>query len=326
MFLLVIGLFLIIAAILGTLYAYRTAFYSHPQKRAKSTDALNGPQYQAVAENIHRMSSIMERIPYEPVAIRSYDGLHLYGRYYHVSDNAPLEILFHGYRSHPYRDCSGGHALSRKMGFNALVVDQRAHGASDGSTISFGILERKDLFLWVNWANQRFGNQIPIILSGLSMGGATVLMSADQPLPDNVCCIIADSPYSSPLEIIEKVAKDQHLPPKICRPFLLLAARFIGKFSLTETTAAKAVSKTRLPILLIHGEDDHFVPCEMSRTIATKGSNHIQLETFPDAGHGLCYMVDPKRYEYVVYHFLNKIPQISKAILPSFRNQLFQEN
>ena len=314
MFLLVIGLFLIIAAILGTLYAYRTAFYSHPQKRAKSTDALIGPQYQVVAENIHRMSSIMERIPYEPVAIRSYDGLHLYGRYYHVSDNAPLEILFHGYRSHPYRDCSGGHALSRKLKLNTLVVDQRSHGASDGQTISFGVKERKDCLAWSNYAAQRFGKEVPLILSGLSMGAATVLMASELDLPKSVACIIADSPYSSPKAIIEKVCADKGYPVGLCRPFLWLGALIFGGFRLDSCTAEDAVRHAKVPILLLHGEDDRLVPCDMSLQIAANCASRVEVATFPDAGHGLCYLTDPLRYEYVITNFLHSIPELKPLL------------
>lgn len=308
----------------GSYYAYRRAFYS-PASHPEPGDALEGEQYEASGEHIRRITGIMARIPYESVRIQSVDGLTLFGRYYHVSDGAPLEILFHGYRSHPFRDCAGGHALSRKMGFNALVVDQRAHGDSEGKTISFGILERLDAMEWIKWANERFGSNTPIILSGLSMGAATVLMTADQALPDNVACILADSPYSNPLDIIEKVAGDQHLPAKLCRPFILLGARIFGGFSITETSAEKAVRSSKVPLLLIHGEDDRFVPCEMSRQIAKNAGCSAHLETFPGAGHGLSYIVDPLRYEKTVFHFLKQIPSLASAIREEYIQQLFAE-
>lgn len=314
-----------LTGILGfSYYAYRKAFYA-PTQRPTEPKPLVGAQYEASEQYIQRISQIMEKIPFEPVSITSGDGIKLYGRYYHVADGAPLEILFHGYRSFPFRDCAGGHALSRKMGFNALVVDQRAHGKSAGNTITFGIMERLDALEWVLWACDRFGHQTPIILSGLSMGAATVLMTADLDLPDNVCCIIADSPYSSPCAIIEKVAKDQHLPPLLCRPFIRLGARLFGGFDLCQASAEKAVSKTGIPILLIHGEADGFVPCEMSFRILDACTGPAQLQTFPGADHALSYITDPVRYERVVYEFLRKIPILEKAISPDFIRQLFPE-
>ena len=159
----------------AALYSYYVAFYSPKTRRSSIDDPMTGSQYEMFSEHIYRISHIMERLPYEPVTIQSFDKCALYGRYYHVKDGAPVEVLFHGYRSCAFRDCSGGHALSRKMGFNALVVDQRAHGNSGGTTITFGINESKDCICWINYVNDRFGTNTPIILSGLSMGAATVL-------------------------------------------------------------------------------------------------------------------------------------------------------
>lgn len=304
-------------------YTYHTAFYSPKSKRSSIDDPLEGPQYEVFQEHISRISHIMERIPFEAVTITSFDGCQLYGRYYHVKDDAPLEILFHGYRSCAFRDCSGGHALSRKMEFNSLVVDQRAHGNSGGTTISFGIKEHKDCLCWIQYVNDRFGTETPIILSGLSMGAATVLMAASLKLPDNVSCILADSPYSAPSAIIEKVCSDLHYPVALCRPFIHLGAWLWGHFRLNDCTAKEAVRKATVPILLIHGEDDRLVPCSMSYEIAECCASNAVVATFPDAGHGLCYMTDPLRYELVVYTFLTQIPGIAEKISDSFKQQYF---
>lgn len=313
---------LIALTLLISHYTYRIAFYSPQTHRATADDPMKGEQYEAVADNISRISHIMEKIPFEPVTIQSFDGTKLFGRYYHVKDGAPLEILFHGYRSCAYRDCSGGHALSRKMGFNALVVDQRAHGQSEGITITFGIKERKDCLCWIEYANSRFGTQTPVLLSGLSMGAATVLMASGLELPGNVACIVADSPYSAPIAIIEKVCKDMHYPVALCRPFIRLGARIYGSFNLDACNAKEAVSHAKVPILLIHGEADHFVPCEMSGEIAACCASPVTVHTFPDAGHGLSYMVDPVRYERVIYEFLCTIPALSGRISEDFIRQL----
>ena len=320
-FLLLVLVLLLISA--GAWYAYSLCFYSPTSHRITPEEPLKGEQYDAVSAHIFRMSHIMEKIPFEEVSIMSHDGLKLYGRYYHVKDGAPIELLFHGFRIHPFRDCSGGHALSRKMGFNALVVDQRAHGASEGKTIAFGIQERHDVCGWLRYCVNRFGESVPMILSGLSMGAATVLMASDEELPPNVKCIIADSPYSSPVAIIEKVCKDERYPVSLCRPFLHLGATMYGRFTLKETSAKAAVAKATLPILLIHGEDDRFVPCSMTHEIAAQCSSYTEVQTFPEAGHGLCYMTDPRRYERIVYDFFCRIPELKNSISETFTKQLF---
>lgn len=316
---------LIAVVLLISYYTFRVAFYSPRNKHATPDDPLKGKQYLQVADNIHRITQIMEEIPCESVTIKSFDGTRLHGRYYHLKDGAPLEILCHGYRSCAFRDCSGGHALSRKMGFNALVIDQRAHGESSGTVITFGIKERKDLLCWIQYANSRLGSQMPIILSGLSMGAATVLMASELDLPENVAAIIADSPYSAPAAIIEKVCADRHYPVALCRPFIHLGALLYGHFRLNECNAKDAVQSAKVPILLIHGEADKFVPCDMSWEIADRCASPVEVQTFPDAGHGLSYMIDPVRYEQVVYEFLRSIPAVADSISEEFAQQVYHQ-
>ena len=302
---------------LVTLWIYMICFYSPRKKRDDPFDQLSGEEYQKVQEDIYRCTKIMESESCQTVEIRSHDGLRLVGRYYHTHDHAPLQIMFHGYRSHASRDCSGGYMLAKKMGFNVLVVDQRAHRQSAGITISFGIMERKDCLNWIRYAQERFGEETHIILSGLSMGAATVLMSASLSLPRQVVAIMADCPYSSPGGIIRKVCRDLKFPDKLIYPLVRLSARIYGGFSLEETSAKDAVSHTEIPILLIHGEEDSFVPCKMSEEIYAQCSKHAQLHIFPGAGHGLCYMVDPVRYELITISFLSGVDGVREHIAKS---------
>lgn len=304
-------LFFLILVLGISFYTYRIAFYSSEHNRSAPDMIPETPQYQQMAENIQYASSVMQKFTFEPVVITAGDGIQLYGRYYHLRDGAPIEILVHGYRSSALRDCCGGHALARKMGFNTLVVDQRAGGKSGGCTITFGIKERLDCLCWIRYINQRFGENIPIILTGISMGAATVLMTADLPLPDNVACILADSPYSSPAAIIEKVCRDRHYPVVLCRPFLHLGAFVFGRFRLGSASAINSVQHATVPVFLIHGEDDNFVPCKMTLEIASSCASRTSVHIIAGAGHGLGYMVDPIYYEQAVYEFLKTIPEIT---------------
>ena len=273
---------------------------------------LKGKQYAAVAENIRSCVSIMDKTPFRWVYVNSFDGLQLAGRYYHTADGAPLIILMHGYRSLALRDCCGGFMLARKMGFNVLAVDQRAHGCSEGSVITFGIQERYDCQRWIDFAVAEFGPDTKIVLSGLSMGAATVLMASSLSLPENVVAIMADSPYNTASGIIRKVCRDGNLPDKLAYPFIKLGARLFGHFNLEETSAMDSVKNAKVPILLIHGEDDRFVPCDMSRDLYEACAGNAQLHTFPETGHGLAYMIDPVRYEIVTVDFLWEIPALQE--------------
>lgn len=294
-----------IVLLAGSYYAYRIAFYAPPRDRDQVVKPKN-PQYDPYREEMRRLYRLLSERPCEFVSITSRDGLKLSGRYYHVKDGAPLDIGFHGYRSHPFTDFSGGTELSFQMGHNVLLIDQRAHGRSEGKTIGLGIPERLDLLEWVNHAVDRFGEDVKILLYGVSMGGATVLMASDLPLPSNVKGIIADCPYSKALDVILHVGKQRSLPEWLIRPLAILGARIYGGFDILETDAERAVKNTKVPILIIHGEADHYVPCEMSELVSANPAM-VERYTFPGAAHGISYLVDKPRYQSLVKEFIHQI-------------------
>ena len=289
----------------GAYYAYRIAFYS-PNVDRDRIPTMKGKQYDPYRERMRQMFQQLNDRPFEYVTTQSRDGLTLSGRYYHVADGAPLDIGFHGYRSCPLTDFSGGSGLSLEMGHNLLLVDQRSHGKSQGRTITFGIKERQDLLQWVKFAVERFGEDVQIILYGISMGGATVLMASELELPENVKGIIADCPYSSPMDIILHVGRKMPIPNCLIKPFVKLGAWVYGGFCIEETDAARAVAKAKVPILIIHGESDGFVPMEMS-DIVSANPRMVTRHTFPGADHGISYLVDPERYKQVVEAFTQNV-------------------
>ena len=303
-----LGIFLgLLLLALGVAYgAYRFAYYSPHKNQNDPYLAPDGHRYTPEDGPTYGLIREMDELPFEPVTIRSRDGLQLFGRYYAVAEGAPLQIQMHGYRGHALRDFCGGNKLAREAGLNTLVVDQRAHGKSEGHTISFGINERWDCLQWAEYAAQRWPG-VPISLAGISMGAATVLMASDLPLPEEVKGIIADCGYSSPRAIIKHVCWSLPKPFRIFYPFTSLSAELFGHFDPDAGSALGAVSSTTLPILLIHGEADGFVPCEMSREIAAACASKVRLETFPGADHGVSYLSDPERYGRIVKEFLESI-------------------
>lgn len=285
--------------------AYLYAYYS-PNKY--QNDPYMGPDrkpYTPESGQMYGLIHAMEELPYESVWIRSRDGLRLHARYYRVRDGAPLQIQCHGYRGHGLRDFCGGNKLAREAGLNTLVIDERAHAESQGHTISFGINERYDCLSWARYAADRWPG-VPISLAGISMGAATVLMASDLPLPEAVKCIIADCGYTSPRAIIKHVCWSLPKGFRALYPFTGLSARLFGHFDPDSASAVGAVSNTSLPILLIHGDADTFVPCEMSREIRNACASPVSLEIFPGAGHGASYLSDPERYSRIVLDFLSE--------------------
>ena len=297
---------LLIVILLLSYICYRIAFFS-PVRNRENIPAPTGQQYEPHREAMRRIFSNLAGREYEDVTIFSHDGLKLAGKYYHVRDGAPLDIAFHGYRSCGMTDFAGGAELSLELGHNLLLVDQRSHGKSQGRAITFGILERLDCLAWVKYAVERFGKDVRILLFGISMGATTVLMASELDLPENVKGIAADCPYSSPSAIIKKVCKQMHYPQALAYPFIVLGARIFGGFDLNGATAAEAVKNAKVPILIIHGEADGFVPAAMSEEVFQACPGMIRRETFPGADHGICFLVDEKRYKRVVSEFISEV-------------------
>lgn len=215
-------------------------------------------------EAMTQMVRTVLALPYEDVWIRSDDGLHLHGKYYAGRPGAPVQIMMHGYKSGAERDFCGGAQIAVQGGYHVLLVDQRAHGKSEGRCLTFGIQERYDCRAWVNYALGRFGADTKILLYGVSMGAATVLMAGGLNLPRNVVGIVADCGYSSPAAIIRKVIRDQHLPIFPVYQLIRLGGKLFGGFDLESATVTDALAHCDIPVLLIHGGDDRFVPCDIA--------------------------------------------------------------
>lgn len=294
-----LSLLILAAVLLGVLvWCYRFGFYSAPRKPLPPDhmELPVGEIYEAYREKMEGWIREARALPQEHFEITSFDGLKLRGIYYEYAPGAPIEIMFHGYRGCAERDLPGGVQRCFRVGRSALLVDQRGGGRSEGSTISFGINERKDCLKWIDFVIGKFGPDVKIILTGISMGAATVMMAAGEDLPENVIGILADCGYSSPKEIILKVIGEMGLPPKLSYPFARLAARLFGHFDLEETSPVEALKKCKVPVIFYHGEADAFVPCDMSRACFNACASRKKLVTIPGAGHGLSYAVEPDLY------------------------------
>lgn len=306
-YLLAIIIFIVLLVIIISFICYRLAFYSKNKK--PKTDEINLPNqpiYQLFKNDIIQDITDIRKLDYQEFKIKSFDGLNLYGKYYECIKGAPIEIMFHGYRGNGERDLSTGVKRAFKCNRNALVIDQRGSGKSEGHTISFGINERHDCVSWAKFVSKHFGNDIPIILTGISMGAATVMLASSMDLPQNVIGILADCGYDKASDIIKKVIKQMKLPANIFYPFVKLGAKFFGHFNLEETSPYESVQNSKLPIIFIHGEKDDFVPCYMSERLYNVCKSRKKLVTIKDADHGVSYLVNPNTYITELNNFFNK--------------------
>ena len=121
-------------------------FYVPPRKN-QDPDKIDYPPgkiYEPFYDSMKKWILTARSTPHEDVSITSFDGLKLCGKYYEYAPDAPVELMFHGYRGSAERDMAGGMHRAFRLGHSALIVDQRCSGLSEGNVISFGVNEHRD--------------------------------------------------------------------------------------------------------------------------------------------------------------------------------------
>ncbi len=245
--------------------------------------------------------------PYEEVNITSDDGLNLVGYYLPaVVPSGKTAILAHGYSAQG--TYMGSYAkIYYDMGYNVLLPDDRGHGKSDGNYIGFGWADRKDYIKWINYIIDSVGRDSQIILHGVSMGGATVLMTSGENIPDNVKAIVSDCAYTSVWDELEYQIKRMYNLPAFP---ILNTTSFLSKikagYSFEEASALKQVKSSKTPTLFIHGDADKFVPFNMVNELYQACSSEKDIFIVPGAGHGDAYNTDTAGYKNKVREFVNK--------------------
>lgn len=294
----------IILGIVLALFCVTCAFLlwgvNFSSKRGKTVDVIGDGPFSEIMKNGVKW---VESVPKRRVSIVSRDGLKLVGHLIENDKTDVVFVLFHGYRSSAFHDFSGAVKMYFEMGYSLLLVDQRSHKDSEGKYITYGVKERYDCLDWCLFLKENFPNK-KVFVDGISMGGATVLMACGVGLPDNVVGVIADSSYTSPYEIISKVAGDMKYPPKIVMPLLSTALKLVAGYDAKACDTRESVKQTDLPILLVHGKADSFVPFEMSVQTYEACRSHARLLLVDRADHGLSFLVDNEGVRAVLTEFI----------------------
>ena len=268
--------------------------------------AVKGTRYEDRFPKFLATHTMLTAAGMQDVYIKSHDGLKLHARWIEAENAKATVLIAHGYRSHPYIEFGDAIAFYRSMGVNLLLIDQRSHGKSQGKYITLGANEHRDVLSWLAYHNSHLAG-CPVFLHGLSMGAATVMFTADQQLPHNLRGIIADCGFTSIHDILSHVfKKSTHLP---AWPFIWvtdLCARLFAGFSIWEKDSRKTMRAPKVPVLLLHGTADNFVPCYMSRQIFDACLGDKTLLLVEGAAHAKCFPADPERCSKAIGAFIEK--------------------
>lgn len=287
-------------------------FYRRTMKRSKAkterTMKMAGTDWNQYMDFIGKRKEYMLAQPHEDVYITSQDGLRLHGTYFPGEKEDKAVICFHGYTSQGMSDYIGLSGYYMKRGYAMLLVDERAHGLSEGQYIGFGCLDRWDGVAWIDWILERCGESVEILLHGTSMGAATVLMMSGLPLKSQVKGIISDCAFTSPKYVFTHVLHSMyHMPAWPLIPISDFINKKKAGYGMDECNAAREVRKAKVPILFIHGSKDTFVPTNMCEELYDACASRKSKLIVEGAAHAESYYKDTKSYEKSMDEFIGGI-------------------
>ena len=290
-----------------TAYFYRRTMIRFNAKTER-TMKMSGVEWEKYMPTMKERREWMMEQPHEDVWITSHDGLKLHGTYFKGEEGDKAVICFHGYTSEGLNDYGSLSHYYLKHGFRMLLIDERAHGRSEGEHIGFGCMDRLDGERWVKWMVEKAGEDVQIILHGNSMGGATVLMMSGLKLPEQVKGIISDCAFTSMKDVFTHVLHSMYHIPAF--PIIQIASwnntKKVG-YGLDDCNSAREVEKAEVPILFIHGDKDVFVPCWMTEEAYKHCASPKTKLIVEGAGHGESYYKDTEGYERAMDSFIGGV-------------------
>ncbi len=248
---------------------------------------------------------------HEDVALTTPDGLNLTARLIPAEkETKKFVICIHGH------NCNGPDEMSHlfpfyhnEMGFNYFLPDLRGHGRSSGKYIGFGALDYKDINLWIDYLVDRFGEDISIMLHGISMGAATsMLVNNNNPAPQ-VKLIIEDCGYTNAFEQVGIKTRNmvKFLKTDFMVYFINFYCRLFAKYDLKKDADPIGTMKNaKCPVLFVHGSEDALVPFYMGQQLYEACPTDKEFFAVAGAEHAFSYYDAKEEYNEKMRNFIAK--------------------
>lgn len=294
-----IAVCLIVFSILVTAVVFRILL--HKPRFSFKYSPMKTNERALFLENYEKSLDWLETVPHKTVWLKTHK-LKLCGLLINANSKKTV-IIVHGYAAKKEFRLMDA-PFYYNMGFNVLLIDNRAHGASDGRWVTMGVKEAEDLKKWAYWIARRYP-ATQILLDGVSMGSSTVLNASCLQLPSNVKGIVADCGYTSTHDVVLNIFNQYHIPNIAITFWGEFFARCHG-FSLKRKNPIISVEKAKLPALFIHGDSDTFVPTYMVDELYKHYAGEKTLIKTPNTGHAASFTIQPEMCQEAVKKFIKK--------------------
>lgn len=239
---------------------------------------------------------------YKEVYIKSFDKKKLHA--YEIKNKLNTwVIIVHGYTNNALEMLDVAYNFYKK-GYSILLIDQRAHGKSDGVYSTHGFYERKDMLSWIDYINKK--KKTKIILYGISMGGTVIMRTVGENLPGNVICAIEDCGFISNYDQFYNQLKYlKFLPKPIISSFNIFSSIFFG-FNIYKFNPEEILMNGKIPFMFIHGSSDKLVPPKNAYDAYQLYKGKKKLLIIDEAKHMKSSIQDSKKYYNEIFSFIKE--------------------
>jgi uncharacterized protein len=242
-------------------------------------------------------------LSFEDIVFPATDGLALHGWWIPCSGSDRAVVIMHGHGGSMDWDVHRAPPL-HEAGFNVLLFDFRAHGRSEGRTITFGYLERQDVLGAVRWLQSRGMRRIGLL--GFSFGGIAAMLAA--PLCPDVAAVISDGGPARARTALAEWGVEHGIPRWLSTPFAWLTVAITSlrvRANLFQYEPIRWVGRIApRPILFVHGDLDQYLPDFDDLVAAARPP--VEVWRVPDAGHTKVSEVLPDEFRRRVVAFFEK--------------------
>ena len=217
-------------------------------------------------------------------------------------------IVVHGYGDNHFVFLYLVRMYRDELNYNVLFPDLQYHGYSEGDHIQMGWYDRLDVEKWIEVAHGIFRDDF-MVLHGVSMGGATVMMTSGDPLPPYVRCFVEDCGYASVVLQFNNNRKQSFafIPADVLQSASLVTRKKYG-WGFWEASSMDQLAKCDRPMLFIHGTADDFVPLDhVYKNYDAKTQGYKELYLVEGAVHANSFAKDPAMYTWRVKYFLDRV-------------------